>query len=99
MPNAIYFRKTCRVLALHTAGISNLTPHVVMSFQQISPTWWKVDGIGLTRLTPGQHEFDDSFLADLYAMIGTVRGLVEAMANTQVVINQINWQQWATPRF
>ncbi len=46
-----------------------------------------------------QHKLDDRLLTDLYAMIGTVRGLVEAMANTQVAIKQLNWQQWATPRF
>lgn len=51
------------------------------------------------RTISGQHDRDDRLLADLYAMLGSVRGLIEAMANTQVVINQINWQQWAAPRF
>ena len=41
----------------------------------------------------------DRLLADVYTMLGAVRGLVEAMANAQGVINQINWQQWATARF
>ncbi|TWU37457.1 FUSC family protein [Novipirellula artificiosorum] len=46
-----------------------------------------------------QSEFDDEVLASLYATIGSVRGLVDAMANAQMVLNQINWNQWATPRF
>jgi hypothetical protein len=41
----------------------------------------------------------DSVLADLYIMLGCFRGLITAMANAQGVINQINWPQWATPRF
>ena len=41
----------------------------------------------------------DELLTDLYATIGCVRGLIDAMSNAQRVINQINWQQWATPRF
>ena len=44
-------------------------------------------------------EVDDRLLVDLYALIGTVRGLVDAMVDTQDVISQINWHQWATPRF
>jgi hypothetical protein len=41
----------------------------------------------------------DGVLADLYTMLGSVRGLIDAMANTQTVINQINWRQWAVARF
>ena len=41
----------------------------------------------------------DSLLTDLYTMLGSVKGLIEAMANAQSIINQINWAQWATPRF
>jgi uncharacterized membrane protein YccC len=41
----------------------------------------------------------DQALTDLYTLLGTVRGLVEAMANAQDTINQINWRQWATTRF
>ncbi len=46
-----------------------------------------------------QRKFDDRFLKDVYALIGTVRGLVDSMTNAQLVINQLNWQQWATSRF
>ncbi len=41
----------------------------------------------------------DQVLTDLYTLLGSVRGLIEAMADAQGAINQINWQQWATPRF
>jgi hypothetical protein len=41
----------------------------------------------------------DRVLNDLYTLLGSVRGLIDAMANTQAAINQINWQQWAAPRF
>jgi hypothetical protein len=41
----------------------------------------------------------DRVLTDLYTMLGSVRGLIDAMANTQATINQINWQQWAATRF
>lgn len=44
-------------------------------------------------------DIDDESLADLYTMTGSVRGLIEAMVNTQAAIHQINWQQLATPRF
>jgi hypothetical protein len=38
-------------------------------------------------------------LTDLYTLLGSVRGLIDAMANAQAAINQINWQQWAAVRF
>ena len=41
----------------------------------------------------------DSVLTDLYTMLGSVKGLIESMTNTQDIINQINWHTWATPRF
>jgi hypothetical protein len=41
----------------------------------------------------------DEVLRDLYTMLGVVRGLFAAMANTQVVISQINWRQWSTTQF
>jgi hypothetical protein len=47
----------------------------------------------------GRDRLSDRVLTDLYAMLGTVRGLIAAMTRTQMVINQINWQQWATARF
>ena len=47
----------------------------------------------------GRELSSDQVLTDLYTMLGSVRGLVEAMADAQKSINQINWQQWATARF
>jgi hypothetical protein len=47
----------------------------------------------------GRDSLSDRTMSDLYTMLGSVRGLIEAMANAQVAINQVNWQQWATPRF
>jgi hypothetical protein len=41
----------------------------------------------------------DPALTSLYTMLGSVRGLIEAMVNAQGVINQINWQQWTAARF
>jgi hypothetical protein len=41
----------------------------------------------------------DRLLTDLYTLLGSLRGLAEAMSSAQVVISQINWQQWATARF
>lgn len=46
-----------------------------------------------------RESISDDVLADIYALLGCLRGLIEAMAATQDAINQINWQQWATPRF
>ena len=42
---------------------------------------------------------DDQLLIDLYAMLGSIRGMVEAMSDASDVIEQINWRQWATTRF
>lgn len=42
---------------------------------------------------------EDRMIQDFYAMLGTVRGLIGAMADTQGVVSQINWDQWATERF
>ena len=41
----------------------------------------------------------DQMLTDLYTMLGSVRGLSEAMGNAQSVMNQINWPQWTATRF
>jgi hypothetical protein len=46
-----------------------------------------------------RQDSSDQVLTDLYTLLGSVRGLIEAMADAQGAINQINWQQWATPRF
>jgi len=41
----------------------------------------------------------DQVLTDLYTMLGSVRGLNEAVGKAQSVIHQINWPQWTTTRF
>jgi len=55
---------------------------------------------GIDALATGQDRgpISDRVLADLYTMLGSVKGLIEAMANAQSIINQINWRAWATPR-
>jgi uncharacterized membrane protein YgaE (UPF0421/DUF939 family) len=51
------------------------------------------------------HEEDNTDLTDgkgpevLYALMGTVRGLLQAMVETQKAVGQINWGQWAAARF
>ena len=81
---------------------AKLEPHDVMNDQQTELKQFthelesQFDGL---QANSEQHEFDDELLASLYATIGSVRGLVDAMANAQMVLNQINWKQWATPRF
>ncbi|MFH1951882.1 MAG: hypothetical protein ABIL06_09725 [Pseudomonadota bacterium] len=35
----------------------------------------------------------------LYALLGSVRGLLQAMVETQKAVGQINWDQWAAARF
>jgi DNA-binding transcriptional MerR regulator len=42
---------------------------------------------------------EDRMLRNVYSLLGTLKGLIEAMADTQEVINQINWDQWAEERF
>jgi hypothetical protein len=42
---------------------------------------------------------EDRIIRDFYALLGSVRSLIEAMADMQRVINQINWGQWARARF
>jgi hypothetical protein len=36
---------------------------------------------------------------DLYSLLGTLRGLVRAMARTQDAVQTINWRQWDAARF
>ena len=57
------------------------------------------DQIDFLQAEPDGTSADDQRLADLYTLIGCVRGAIASMANAQGVINQINWQEWATPRF
>jgi hypothetical protein len=40
----------------------------------------------------------DRALGDLYTLLGTVRGLISAMANAQAAISQINWHAWTATR-
>ena len=42
---------------------------------------------------------EDRMIRNFYALLGTVRSLIEAMADTQGAISQINWDQWAKERF
>jgi len=42
---------------------------------------------------------DERAPQEFYALVGTVRGLFQAMVETQNVIKQINWGQWAAKRF
>jgi hypothetical protein len=41
----------------------------------------------------------DCVRADLYTLLGSMRGLIAAMTDAQTAINQINWPQLATMRF
>lgn len=41
----------------------------------------------------------DETRRDVYTFVGSMRGLVSSMGNTQRAIDHINWRQWATPRF
>ena len=41
----------------------------------------------------------DRMLADIYTLLGSVRGLIEALAKAEDVFSQINWRQWTTVRF
>jgi hypothetical protein len=51
------------------------------------------------------HEDGDTDLKDekgfevLYALMGTVRGLLQTMVDTRKAVGQINWGQWAAKRF
>ncbi len=44
-------------------------------------------------------EEQDEALADLYALVGATRGLLDAVACTEPVIHEINWKQLAAARF
>jgi uncharacterized protein YukE len=46
-----------------------------------------------------RQDSSDQMLTDLYTLLGSVRGLLEAMTDAQSSIDEINWQQWATARF
>jgi len=42
---------------------------------------------------------DETGLQNLYALLGSLKGLLESMENLQDSMNGINWAQWSTPRF
>jgi hypothetical protein len=44
-------------------------------------------------------QINDGVLAEFYTVFSSWRGLTEAVADAQGVINQMNWQQWETARF
>jgi uncharacterized membrane protein YccC len=48
---------------------------------------------------PGQVTLSHHMLMRLYAVLGSVRGLVEAMSETRNAMGEINWQQFAAARF
>lgn len=47
----------------------------------------------------GQHPTQDPVLANAYAMLGAVRGLVEAMGTAHLAISQIHWARFTKPCF
>ena len=55
----------------------------------------------MEAFTAGQdrESIGDQTLGDIYTLLGSLRGLIDAMANAQAVINQINWPQWTAARF
>ena len=42
---------------------------------------------------------DERGVEHLYALLGSLKGLLESMESLQVSMNGINWTQWSTPRF
>jgi hypothetical protein len=51
------------------------------------------------RRTHTDGEFDETALQNLYALIGSVKGLLHAMEELQESMLQINWNQWSAARF
>ena len=46
-----------------------------------------------------EESLGEQALAELYTIVGCTRGLIDALASTQAIMQQINWHQLATPRF
>ena len=42
---------------------------------------------------------DAAGVQNFYALIGSIKGLLEVMQELQESMLQINWNQWATARF
>ena len=47
----------------------------------------------------GSPTYNEQMRADLIALLGGVRGLLDAMAATDSVIHEIHWSQWVEARF
>jgi hypothetical protein len=48
---------------------------------------------------PEEERLSDPALAALYTVVGSVRGLIDAMTSTQGIMKEINWAQLAATRF
>jgi uncharacterized membrane protein YccC len=54
----------------------------------------------LETLQPGQETATGArAVQNLYALLGSLKGLLESMERMQHGMNAINWAQWSTPRF
>jgi hypothetical protein len=42
---------------------------------------------------------DERGIQNLYALLGSLKGLLKTMEKLQDSMNEINWAQWSTPRF
>jgi hypothetical protein len=51
------------------------------------------------RTNTDEQQLSEQALADRYTVLGSVRGLIDAMTGTQEAIKRINWQQLAAARF
>ena len=47
----------------------------------------------------GEGAVDDTGMQNLYTLIGSIKGLLQAMEELQESMQQINWNQWAAARF
>lgn len=47
----------------------------------------------------GQDQRADETSQDLYALLGSLRGLVRTIAQTQKTLKTFNWSQWTVARF
>jgi hypothetical protein len=47
----------------------------------------------------GPSTYSEQMAIDLTALLASVRGLLDVMAETNQVIHDINWDQWAEARF
>ena len=80
-------------------GWASLKPHDESEQQRGSLQHLTHDLEGQFDALETRQGSSDQVLIDLYTLLGSTRGLVEAMADAQSSIDEINWQQWATARF